>query len=89
MKKSPENVYELTFDSSNSKPKVRMGYLIIPVKPTATKPVQCFSCYKFGHTKQYCKNLENPICEFRKELKHDGLCSKPPSCINYKMTHPS
>ena len=56
----------------------------IPVRQYKQKPLQCFNCFKFGHSSKKCKNVKT--CSVCAEKEH-GVCLLNPKCINCNKNH--
>lgn len=54
------NMILISFFGSNLPDRVHIGPLHLRVKPFVDRPLQCFSCYGYGHGKKYC--TERPRC---------------------------
>jgi len=52
--KGSANMILLTFFGSTLPDSVRIGPLNLRVKTFVDRPLQCFSCYGYGHGKKYC-----------------------------------
>lgn len=62
----------------------------IKVRPYVSPVKQCYKCFRFGHTKEWCKSAEKCInCGDLKQKHVHELCTKPPSCVNCGGDHKS
>ena len=58
------------------------------VEPYVSKPLQCFNCFKFGHTSKNCKGKK--ICIMCGNVSHESTqCKNGLSCTNCKEAHKS
>lgn len=59
------------------------------IEPYVSKPMQCYNCFKFGHTSKTCRGKK--LCSMCGELSHqEEACSNPtPCCANCKGNHKS
>ena len=48
------NTWILTFDTPTPPPTIRVAWLDLRVLPYTPKPMRCFKCQRFGHTKTNC-----------------------------------
>lgn len=53
--KIPTNTFFLTFDKPNLPSEVQAAYYNIDVSMYIPRPLQCYSCFKFGHISSRCK----------------------------------
>lgn len=58
--KGSTNMILLTFFGSTLPDYIHIGPLNLRVKPFGDRPLQCFSCYRYGHGKKNC--TERPRC---------------------------
>ena len=73
----------LTFSSTRLPPKVTCGYLIYDIKPFIPNPLRCYTCQRFGHGKNSCKDAA--LCARCAQPAHEGTpCQSPQKCINCK-----
>ncbi|XP_055591528.1 uncharacterized protein LOC129743517 [Uranotaenia lowii] len=66
---------------------VWFGYLRVATRPYYPRPMQCFLCGKFGHTKVRCPN--QPICPTCGESEIHQTCPNPAHCVNCQGDHPT
>ena len=83
-KASCPNMIILTFEDSNVPPHVFFENERIKVRPFQNKPIQCFNCFRFGHSSKVCKNAKT--CLNCSALEH-GICEKTPKCSNCQLDH--
>lgn len=85
----PTNIFELQFKCAKPPTKVKLGYLVIPVRILIPKPIQCFNCYKFGHGTKFCKSSSR--CGNCAGAKHNDntKCEVTSKCANCNENHPS
>ena len=77
--------YFLTFCTPNPPEYVDVGYERCKVSLFVQRPMQCYNCQRFGHTKQKCKS--NPVCGRCGHESHDGPCTEEAVCPNCKGAH--
>ena len=65
----------LTFNYAVLPLKITCGYLSYEVRPFVPNPLRCFSCQKFGHGKNTCK--QSPLCADCAQPAHEGSCQSP------------
>ena len=83
-KASSTNMIILTFEDTNVPSHVVFENERVRVRPFHPKPMQCFNCFKFGHTLKVCKNTK--ACNNCLAPEH-GSCSDTPKCINCHLNH--
>jgi hypothetical protein len=70
--RSPNGLHVITFGTRTLPESVMCGY-------------ERFStCCQYGHTKNWCKSNNGPVCKDCAEPKHEGICEKPKRCVNCK-----
>ncbi|XP_055590381.1 uncharacterized protein LOC129742505 [Uranotaenia lowii] len=84
-KTTPTNTMVLTFSGTVPPTHVWFGYLRVPTRPYYPRPMQCFTCGRFGHTKGKCSNT--PICQNCGENNIHADCPKDPHCNNCRGDH--
>ena len=59
------------------------------IEPYVSRPMQCYNCYKFGHTSKTCK--KEKLCPTCGGLNHDDgeICNLKPCCVNCNGEHKS
>ena len=72
----------LTFDANELSSTVTVGYIRVRVRIYVPKPMRCFKCQRFGHTKVHCRN--RPVCAKCASNDHqEGDCDSDTfRCIN-------
>jgi hypothetical protein len=62
------------------------GYERLAVRQYYPNPLRCMVCCQYGHTKNWCKTKEEPICKNCGKEKHenDTECQNPKKCVNCK-----
>lgn len=90
--RKPSATMILTFQGTELPKHVFFGFTRAPVKTYVPAPMQCFTCYKFGHTKARCQ--AKPICRIcskEHELVLDEnqrtICNNATFCINCSGNH--
>ena len=74
-----------TFNSDQTPDFVYIDRERFHVKPYRHRPLQCFSCFGYGHSSKVCtKEMLCAACSFP---KHEGECTNPIVCINCKESH--
>ena len=76
----------LTFEDTTIPSHVDFENERVVVRPFRPRPMQCYKCFRFGHTLRVCKN--NKVCEVCSALAH-GECSAPAQCTNCSKDHKS
>lgn len=77
---TPTSTIILTFDT----PILNVAYMKIKVRRYIPQPLQCFKCFKYGHSSSTCKR--DPICLCGRP-KHEGVCQEPAICPNCEGDH--
>jgi hypothetical protein len=67
--RSPNGLHVITFGTRTLLESVLCGYE---------------RCCQYGHTKNWCKSNNGPVCKDCAEPKHEGICEKPKRCVNCK-----
>ena len=80
------NMIILTFEDENIPSQVVFENEIIKVRPYHQKPMQCFNCFKFGHTAKIC--IRTKVCVNCSAAEH-GECLEEPKCNNCSLAHKS
>lgn len=75
----------LTFKLSVLPDHIKFGFHQIPVKMYIPNPLRCLNCFKYGHSRKYCKSLR--ICAQCSELFHENECQTETKCTNCKQAH--
>ena len=76
----------LTFNSPDPPSNIVIENERIAVRPFKRKPLQCFTCYKFGHPSATCRGAQ--LCTVCSSPIH-GVCTDAPKCINCGQGHES
>ena len=83
----PTNSIILTFGTAVLPEKIKVGYLVVRVKPFIPNPLRCFRCQRYGHGIDKCRG--KVTCS-RCSGEHDSeACSEQPHCANCDENHPS
>jgi hypothetical protein len=81
-KRSPNGLQILTFGTRTLPENVLCGYERFAVKKYYPNPLRCMVCCQYGHTKNWCKTKEQPICKDCSKTKHENKCQAPKKCVN-------
>ena len=76
----------LSFEDANIPSHVVFENERVRVRPFHPKPLQCFNCYKFGHSSNTCTS--DKICGNCAMHEH-GICQAAPKCTNCMQDHKS
>ena len=88
-KQTPTNTFILTFSGDTLPEKMYVGMCRVSVRQYIPNPRQCFKCYKFRHTRNFCKDTE-PTCGRCGQTGHTrDDCDENPFCVNCKGNHQS
>jgi hypothetical protein len=82
--RSPNGLHVITFGTRTLLESVLCGYERFSVKQYYPNPLQSATCCQYGHTKNWCKSNNGPVCKDCAEPKHEGICEKPKRCVNCK-----
>ena len=77
----------LTFIDSTLPSWIYVEDISIQVRPYRHRPLQCFKCYRYGHSAKVCGKSEK-LCEVCSQAEH-GECSRQPNCVNCSNNHKS
>ena len=69
---------------------LKIGYLNVGVDIYIPNPLQCYSCFRFGHHERKCRlGLSSKLCRRCGETAndHDENCTRKPKCINCGGEH--
>ncbi|GBN95356.1 hypothetical protein AVEN_251744-1 [Araneus ventricosus] len=78
----------LTFDSAKLPEQIKAGYMRLSVRAYIPKPLRCFKCQRFGHSKTSCRGTLT--CARCAEVGHDSSqCTAAEKCVNCKNAHTS
>jgi hypothetical protein len=85
-RRSPNGLHILTFATRNLPEHILCGYERFAVRQYYPNPLRCMMCCQYGHTKNWCKTKEEPICKNCGKEKHenDTECPNPKKCVNCK-----
>lgn len=90
--RKPSATMILTFRGTVLPKHVFFGYTRASVKTYTPAPMQCFKCYKFGHTKARCEGKQ--VCrncsedhEISLDENNKTICSKSAQCVNCAGSH--
>ena len=85
--KGSKNMVMLTFYGSTLPVQVKLGPLTLPVRAFTERPLQCYLCYDYGHSKKYC--AYRPRCgRCSAEDKHSTTeCDREAFCFHCKEAH--
>ena len=82
------NTIVLTFNSAILPKSLKIGYLNVGVDLYIPNPLQCYTCFKYGHHKRKCnKNTSEALCKHCGEVAntHDSTsCKNTVKCANYR-----
>ncbi|XP_055585024.1 uncharacterized protein LOC129737886 [Uranotaenia lowii] len=84
-KDEPTNTMVLTIRGTVPPTHVFFGYVRVPTRPYYPRPMMCYKCGKFGHTKQRCQHAE--MCLACGEPGPHPDCKKDPKCLNCGGQH--
>ena len=81
----------LTFNRSDLPVKINYGWIDVEVKPYIPRPLQCYNCQKYGHSKFKCKykNMYSRCVVCGTEFNGSHECSKIVKCSNCGEDHKS
>lgn len=83
----PTPLLILTFERSELPERIAIDFMSIRIRAYEPKPLLCFNCYKYRHTKKYC-NIVN--CGNCGETTHSSdTCPNAPKCLNCQGEHPA
>jgi hypothetical protein len=82
--RSPNGLHVKTFGTRTLPESVLCGYERFSIKQYYPNPLRCEICCKYGHTKNWCKSNNGPVCKDCAEPKHEEICEKPKCCVNCK-----
>ena len=87
----PTNTLVLTFGTAILPKSLTVGYLKVAVDVYIPNPLQCYSCYKFGHHEKKCKLNQGELCRRcgNSNVVHKSadICDQEIKCINCKGEH--
>ena len=81
------NMIIFTFSGSFLPVRVKVGRLSMKLKPFIERPLQCYSCYGYGHGRKTCK--ETPRCGNCSALDSHptSACESSPYCFHCQNGH--
>ena len=87
--KVPSTTVQIKFEGQEIPDFIDLFHMRIKVDPYITQPKLCYSCSRFGHVANQCKN---PRCRFCGSPPHekDQVCPQingPYTCLNCKGSH--
>ena len=89
--KRSTNTIVLTFRTALLPKALKVGYLNVAVDMYIPNPLQCYSCFRFGHHERKCRMaVENKLCRRCGEIANDHdekTCSKVMKCVNCGGEH--
>ncbi|XP_041785913.1 uncharacterized protein LOC121601180 [Anopheles merus] len=80
----PTNSFLIRVEAGKIPESLRVGLLQVRTKPYYPKPMLCYKCASFGHTKVRCS--KGQVCGNCGTAAH-GECSTHPACVNCKGEH--
>ncbi|KAI5738845.1 hypothetical protein M8J77_011857 [Diaphorina citri] len=86
----PSTTVKLVFEGQDMPSFVYLWYSKLTCEPYVQNPIQCFSCYRYGHVTKYCKNKK--LCRkcFHEieENEEDHVCNAAEvKCLNCNGMH--
>ena len=87
--KVPSTTVQIKFEGQEIPDFIDLFHMRIKVDPYITQPKLCYSCFRFGHVANQCKN---PRCRFCGSSPHEKeqVCPQingPYTCLNCKGSH--
>ncbi|XP_055603957.1 uncharacterized protein LOC129752192 [Uranotaenia lowii] len=83
----PTSSMVLTIKGTVPPPYIYFGFIRVATRPYYPRPLLCYSCGKYGHSKNRCQNA--PIClDCGFPNQHDP-CPNRPLCVNCRGNHPA
>lgn len=83
---TPIHTYFLTFDRPSPPEEIRISFHEkVRVGLYVPRPLQCFKCFKFGHTSSKCKG--KAMCRQCGRQAHENDCRRTKECSNCKGNH--
>ena len=83
----PTHTFFVTFCKPTLPESLYVGFSNVKVSPFIPKPLQCYTCYGFGHPSMKCRKKDNPICGRCGHEAHEDKCSQAAHCPNCKGGH--
>ncbi|XP_055584731.1 uncharacterized protein LOC129737594 [Uranotaenia lowii] len=84
-KTTPTNSMVLTLQGSVLPPYIYFGFHRVATRPYYPRPLMCYRCERFGHSKNRCPNT--PICINCGESSPHDESTNPPHCANCGGNH--
>ena len=86
--KVPTHTLFLTFSKPTLPESIIIScYLKCKVTLFQPKPLQCFTCFRFGHPSAKCKKKDKPTCGRCGHEAHENACPQKALCPNCKGAH--
>ena len=86
--KVPTHTLFLTFDNPSLPEYIVIScFLKVKVSLFVPRPLQCYTCFRFGHPSSKCKKKEDPVCGRCGHGVHEGACTEAAVCPNCKGSH--
>ncbi|KAI5697781.1 hypothetical protein M8J75_015543 [Diaphorina citri] len=84
----PSTSVKLVFDGQDMPKYVYLWYTRLQCEPFIQNPIQCFTCYKFGHVSKYCQT-KSSLCKrcFQIELDDHSCDLVNLKCLNCHGPH--
>ncbi|KAI5692824.1 hypothetical protein M8J75_001810 [Diaphorina citri] len=84
----PSTSVKLVFDGQDMPKYVYLWYTRLQCEPFIQNPIQCFTCYKFGHVSKYCQT-KSSLCKrcFQIELEDHSCDLVNLKCLNCHGPH--
>ena len=77
----------ITFGKPTLPESLYIGLSHVKVSPFIPKPLQCYTCYGFGHPSMKCRKKDNPVCGRCGHAAHEDKCTQAAHCPNCKGGH--
>lgn len=83
----PSTTCKVVFEGQDMPGFIYLWYTKVYCEPYVQNPVQCFSCFQFGHITKYCKNVK--VCKqcYQKEDVNHMCNLSELKCINCNGPH--
>lgn len=90
------SLYFVTFSTLKIPENIYIGYECCKVEMFIPKPLRCFKCLKYGHSKTKCRSEEGEICNNCGDKRHETdldsvtkRCLRQSKCVNCSGDHSS
>ncbi|XP_055605828.1 uncharacterized protein LOC129753998 [Uranotaenia lowii] len=83
----PTNSMVLTVKGTTPPPHIFFGFIRIATRPYYPRPLLCYNCGTYGHSKLRCKN--SPVCIDCGDSEVHKDCPNEPHCVNCQGPHSS